>query len=472
MIFLIQSIFFLFNVYAADTCDYIPEYTCSDTVLNDGTGTMTLNKNWERSLKINEESMVQITKDFQKALLSTKKPASKFDIEVALSATGMKLAPACSKKRKNENDSRITFACARTLAKTLARRGRSEIFGARFRSEKNSLEDEVLLRNSVFFKEIVNKQKERLKKSSESKELDKKIEEMFVTSVGFVNKIIDKKIANSKTKALLKAKINTIRFNGTDCSDSETNFDINEVYSINAYYDSTNNTFRFCKGLADSGLSEYNLIRVITHELAHSIDPCRFQFAPKSLKQNYKTDNPYEEYPFQVLQCLRSEGSIQAFDPENSDGYTQGDSDASNSAQETSEDKKQPFCHKLDQINESFCDWLGAEAVYQHMKTNLSKSTKQQYIDGVASISKVVCLDNVGLGKSNLGKTNYYSPHPADRDRLTHIFLAHPGIRRLLGCSSLKEDGDVKYCSFTKGQTEVFENSEKNLQQKNGESIE
>ena len=180
-------------------------------------------------------------------------------------------------------------------------------------------------------------------------------------------------------------------------------------------------------------ISEYQLVDTISHELAHSIDPCNIQLDFKLNSApiiNYEgSDNPEKIYPFPIIECLRSEGSIQAFRPDyNSYPF--------------------PFCHDKDQINESFCDWLSAEILFRHMNSNskLSGNDKNQHINGIASLFRPACNPTDGLGPSRLGQDTD-GPHPATIDRLERIFLAHPGIRRKLCGENVKSE--VRYCDPT-----------------------
>jgi hypothetical protein len=63
----------------------------------------------------------------------------------------------------------------------------------------------------------------------------------------------------------------------------------------------------------------------------------------------------------------------------------------------------------------------------------------------LASLWRTSCTDRNGLETSNLGQPSP-SDHPATRDRLQRITLAHPTIRRLIGCTPLSPDSEIRYC--------------------------
>lgn len=98
--------------------------------------------------------------------------------------------------------------------------------------------------------------------------------------------------------------------------------------------------------------------------------------------------------------------------------------------------ENQSFCHHQDQINESFCDWLSVEVLARYMQRNLKSASREQHIDGIASIHRNACHDEYGLSESRKGKESEFS-HPASGDRLRYILLAHPAIRRFLGCTPI-----------------------------------
>lgn len=472
----ILLLLFTFQTEAAvDTCEALPEYTCSDARLNPGAGSGTIvrsNKENSEKLKIVQDSHQSLQQAFQKALLSRKSPPSEYDINIALSATGNFLSPAC-KKQQTSGNKKMSFACARVLAQTLARRANAEIFSQAHlvgglieptQDRSSSLVDEDYLRNSSLYLQVKNDGIAKLNQSKKSKSLDARVEKIFKSSRSYTNQILDKKIQDKKTKSLLKAKINSIRFEGTDCSNNGNNsYNLNSAFIKNAYYDGTKNIFKYCKGFALDGVSDYHLIHIITHELAHAIDPCNIQKGPRSLKFKYQTNNPENEYPFKILSCLRSKGSVQAYSPQvkirnplglsilNRGGRSDNEEDELPSRtswpqqQQDAAPHKHHFCDHKDQIGESFSDWLGTEVLAKHITNDLSSSTRQQHIDGIASIWRPTCHDLNGLGRSNLGKVGS-SPHPVLRDRLSHITLAHPVIRRHLGCKDIKSTPSVKYC--------------------------
>lgn len=445
MLYLFFTIFL--SVQAADTCDQIPAYTCSTAPLNDATGSLAgQDPSAQRNQELRDQSLRDLTQAYQRALLSRENPISNYNLQLALSATGNTLAPACQQNRPDPEDSRPTFACARILATSLARRANGDIFSDFGPySPRGGLDDEVLLRRSTFYSGIFEAQRESLSAGISGEALSNRVERNFNTSRGLLNEVIESRVSDPQTRNLLRSKINSIQFNGTDCT-GYSGFTAPGAFMRNAFYSADNNTFTYCNGMADLGISDYQLMHIITHELTHAIDPCRIQIGPSSMSFQYTTDIPESEYPFaSVLQCLRSPDSVQAFDPTAPPPSVHVGGVVHGGGMPGLTGTPEPFCGEGDQINESFCDWMGAEVLYRHMSRNLADSTRQQHIDGVSSIWRHSCHDQTGLGESNLGMPGQ-GPHPATLDRLSRITLAHPGIRRTLGCEPLRSGGDVQYC--------------------------
>lgn len=63
---------------------------------------------------------------------------------------------------------------------------------------------------------------------------------------------------------------------------------IAEKFLINAFYHPIKNTLQICDGLMEHTNSEFDLVAIMTHELAHSIDPCSIQLYPEAMAFQYK----------------------------------------------------------------------------------------------------------------------------------------------------------------------------------------
>lgn len=437
-----------------DACEMLPEYTCSDGILNDGTGTMVRNNTQAQQQQIIDDSYTSLVRQFQSALTNAENPPTSRDIDIALSASGGTLAPACREEQRFRNG-RLNFACARFLALFMARKANSDIFDGNnlqgfFNQSETSLEDLDMMVNSGLYTSVFRAHNEQLLSGQDFTQTTERAEAIFNQSREVMGQFITSNITNRNTREQLLNKVNAIRFQGVDCaSPNSDTYSLDSSFMTGAFYVPTDNTFRYCNGLAAQGLSEYNMVAIITHEMAHSIDPCLIADGPRISRFNYSSDDPENsEYPFQVLDCLRSDESVQAFDPNNppeefqqmGGGFPQGFPGMPGRPTEPPE----PFCDRGDQINESFCDWMGAEVLARYMQ-NRPNATRQQHIDGLASIWRPFCNDRDGLGPSNLGQPSP-SNHPSTRDRLQRITLAQPTIRRLIGCTPLSEDSEIRYC--------------------------
>ena len=243
-------------------------------------------------------------------------------------------------------------------------------------------------------------------------------------------------IQNKEVRKKMQEKIGRIKFEGSSCLPEGIDT-IKPLFMKRRYIHSKKKKLLDIveeRWMAEE-LVSINWLETISHELAHSIDPCAIQFDFKSNSApiiNYEgSDNPEKTYPFPIIECLRSEDSIKAFRPDYS-SYPFLDL----------------FCHRKDQIMESFCDWLATEILFRHMNSNskLSGNNKNQHINGIASIYRPDCNPKDGLGPSRLGQETL-SRHPMSIDRLERITFAHPGIRRKLCGKNVKSK--VKYCDPT-----------------------
>ena len=363
---------------------------------------------------------------------------------------------ACIRTKKEDKNIRVPDSCANLLAQVLTERAHRELFYDRENKGKGynsrfihqfSLEAEFSLRRNYLYQEVVMSQRIRI--ISENNEIYKKLNEAVEATLVDVKKTMKDFISkpsiiqSKEVREKMQEKIERIKFKGSRCLHKDSN-SVAPLFMKNAGYNPKTEIFKFCRGVVDDGrISEYQLVHIISHELAHSIDPCNIQLDFKSnsapminFKEsdnpiiNFKeSDNPEKIYPFPIIECLRSKGSVRAFRPK----YPLY--------------PFRPFCKDKDQMKESFCDWLAAEILFRHMNSNskLSKNNENQHINGIASIFRLSCNPIDGLGPSKLGQD--IGRHPAPIDRLERILLAHPGIRRKLCGENAKSD--VKYCDPT-----------------------
>lgn len=275
-----------------------------------------------------------------------------------------------------------------------------------------------------------------------------RIQEIFSKSLSFINQFIATQISEVSVQKYLKEKINEVKFEGINCQRYADDSNHSHGSSPqNAFYNYTRNSVRYCGGLNLAGLSDYQLMYVMAHEIAHSIDPCRVADMTETSSFSYSSLTPdLEEFPFKVLWCLRSEKSVYAFEPSTKvedRGHNEADLQPWQLALLGRSPEAKPFCDKRDQINESFSDWMAAEVLARFMESR-TETSRKQHIDGVAGIFRSSCNQVHQLGVSGFDRG--YSEHPSTIDRLTKITLAHPKVRELLGCSLLQTDSEIQYC--------------------------
>jgi hypothetical protein len=100
-----------------------------------------------------------------------------------------------------------------------------------------------------------------------------------------------------------------------------------------------------------------------------------------------------------------------------------------------------PFCTG-DQIGESFSDWLASEVLPRYIEKNFSHLSRDQIRNGYSNVFRGMCSN------MNPASTNVFGmpdPHPTIQARVNKILLAHPDVRRQLGCE--KDSAPApKYC--------------------------
>jgi|GEM_PF-5942661 len=435
---------------AGNTCNDLANYTCSDKVLNHGSGLMRGSDRHAKSKAESQrrQSFNELIEDYKKALNSTENPVDQKTLKTFLNAAKLRKSKDCRKRRNPPKDKRLLESCADAVANALAIRAYEELYaeetlygrGVIKLDDRGSLKLEIALRKTDLYSDVREAQRSRVIAHNKEiyKSLDKSLETAFKDTKELVLDFVNRNISNSFERSKILSSVRTLQFDGSECL-SKFPFvsNLSSLFLRVAYYTGFNHTISYCRGMADYGVSKYQLVSVFAHEIAHSIDPCRLADTFSDTGLNYKnTSDPENNFPFKVLKCLRSEKSVHA--------YGTASDDLSDEEKEISK-----FCHNTDQINESFCDWMGAEILYRYMKTDLSKNTQQKHYDGVASAWRYLCEDKEGLGSSTLGQERK-TGHPSSVDRLNRIVLAHPGIRREIGCEPLGED--VQYCDKNKNQ--------------------
>ena len=460
------TLLLLISAKANEVCEKkigkITELACSEEPLDIGTAEIKLSEEAkglkEKRRKANIEEMLRA---FKNKIRSLKKPLNKnadflsvlsvAEQEIKKGVSPSKLLylrpsdsfldrdkaalEACIRTKKEDRNIGDYDLCANLLAQVLTERAHGKLFSENY--YYGDMQLEVELRETSLYKEVLKSQRDSI--ISENNKIYEKFDETIEATLVDVKKTMKDFISkpsiiqNEEVRKKMQEKIGRIEFKGSSCL-SKGSDAIAPLFMKGAFYNPRTETFIYCRGMVDGRrLSEYQLVHVISHELAHSIDPCKIQFKSESNPAiiNYEgSDNLEKTYPFSIIGCLRSKDSIQAFNPNHPHAY------------------KTPFCYSSDQIGESFCDWLAAEILSRHMNSNsrLSGNDKNQHINGIASAFRFLCDPRDGLGTSGLDQENY-SGYPMPIDRLERIFLAHPGIRRKLCGKNVKSK--VRYCDPT-----------------------
>ena len=494
------TLLLLISAKADEACEKkigkIAELACSKKHLDIGKAEIKLSEEAkgleEKQRKANIEKMVRA---YKKKIRSLKKPLNKnADFLLFLSLAeqeiktgrspseflysrssddfldGDKVAlEACIRTKKGDiNNIEDYDSCANFLAQVVTERAHGELFYD-FDDDDDSynpsqnLELEVKLRENSLYKKVYESERRRI--ISKHDEIYEKFDEAIKATLVDVKKTMKDFISkpgiiqSEEVRKKMQKQIERIKFEGSSCL-SEGIDSVAPLFYDGAGYNVKEEILTYCRGEVDGQrISEYQLIQLISHELAHSIDPCFIQFDFKSNSApiiNYEgSDSPEKIYPFPIIECLRSEDSIQAFRPNYRPyphHYYSMYYDTQNTPYNSHPPSRPsrpppPFCHHDDQIGESFCDWLATEILFRHMNSNskLSGNDKNQHINGIASIYRSHCYPKDGLGLSELGQD--IGRHPASIDRLERITLAHPGIRRKLCGKNVKSK--VRYCDPT-----------------------
>lgn len=151
--------------------------------------------------------------------------------------------------------------------------------------------------------------------------------------------------------------------------------------------------------------SDANLFSVFAHEMAHSIDPCRWSFY-------IGTNNPFEK----VIQCLRSDNSVAAKKRDDSKMQWALDKKVLNKEMADSLQKHlscnrsfyPPKGTQKDQILESFADWLSAEAFaigpYSNQFPRADLCQTKELMEGSSYPSNLARLEKIYLSQPQLQK--------------------------------------------------------------------
>lgn len=451
-------------------CSDLAKFTCAPGDYDDGTGVSRSGEARQDIVdQVKQSSRTRLQANYLSAL---RLPENSYFREAAKAATGLSAAPDCA---------RPTPRCDEVLAQGLSQFSLKRLFPppqmggmiiggyTPMGMPGASLKDIDFLLNDRTFLELERAESARIRAAVVDEDMNNKIKnDLFPEVQKQITNIINERITDPGVKSYLAMKISSIRFEGTDCGDmggafSPQDSSINSLLIPNAFYNPQTNTFKYCNGFLMTDRSEFKIISVIAHELGHSIDPCNIARGPSTVAFQYKgvdLEAKEGEYPFTgVISCLRSPQSVEARRPqvyvpmgqspypmpggpfpggpfpptggESGGGVGQPPAPMPTFPQNQSNTFGDAFCTG-DQIGESYSDWLASEVLPRYMNAKHPNLSQDQFRNGYSNVFRGMCnnLEPAPIGMMGM------DPHPPVPARINRIILAHPEVRRHMGCQS------------------------------------
>jgi hypothetical protein len=163
--------------------------------------------------------------------------------------------------------------------------------------------------------------------------------------------------------------------------------------------------------------SKYNLAFTLTHEIAHSIDPCELKEAKVGI-------HSYTE----LVRCLGTPPEALIYE-----------------------------CQPHGKLSEIFADWMATNVIAKILEEDSRKLTSRQVKFAVFNSIRDLCIEEDQLADEEEDSSLFFvnhpnrsnaqpalveatkkpqlaSAHPSDQFRMNRIFGQHPVIRELLGC--------------------------------------
>jgi hypothetical protein len=448
-------------------CSDLANFTCAPGDFNDGTGVSRGEDAKEEILqKVKASARTRLEERFKNALAQ---PESVYLKELARAATGLSSSPDCSDKNK---DSEV---CNALLAKGMAQISIKRLFPDVSANPymypmgpmsptmtPPPLKDLDYLVGNPAYQVLEGKESAAIKKELTDPDFNDRLRtSIFPVVQKEIAGMISERIQDPDVRKKILLKVASIQFQGNDCSEMAGGQgpSLNSLFIPNAFYDPERNTFKYCNGFIITDHSEFKIVSVIAHELAHSIDPCNIAKGPSTVAIPYSAKDlagREAQFPFTgVISCLRSPDSVGAkvFPPPPAfGGFTS--SPYPMPAPGPGEDNFTPppmpvtvpdFCSN-DQIGESFADWTAAEITPKYLKEKHPELTREQFRYGYSNIFRGMCSN---VNPASPGGMMGPDVHPDVRLRANRIILASPEIRKQMGCT----DDPVpapKYCGSGK----------------------
>ncbi len=435
---IITSLIIFINLSFSGVCDSLSDLACAPGKFSDGTGTVPSESEVRHARSQYEQSARKhLSMEFTSLINN---PDNSFFKESAKQAFGLTDFPACTgSSTKDKSD------CDQNIIEGLTNLGENNILETKV-DRLGDLESLDFIRRNHMFTSVLDKVTANAEKQLGTEPIKKKIQNTVFP--GIKNALITKINSwplDTKQKQLMISKIKSIRFEGSKCSSFGSN--IKSLLKPNAYYNASANTFSYCAGMISESSSDFTLAMIVAHELAHSIDPCNLSNSLNKIMGNSEVEGSVDvldqQSPYaNVISCLRDKASIGAknfAEPPVQESQSNTYGDPSPPSKETT---RVSFCD-LDQIGESFSDWVGAEILPEYIRAQ-HKLTKNQYINGYANAFRPLC--------KSFTDVDMVTEHPRSQERIDKIIISNPKVRKDMGCPP---EGKFVYCSFSYKATPV-----------------
>ncbi len=242
--------------------------------------------------------------------------------------------------------------------------------------------------------------------------------------------VLRRRVVDQKILVGMVSRVQSVQVVITENSDAMSyNHSFHRVNVGMLFFKEINTPFRIHPSL-------FSFIQAVSHEIAHSIDPCMLQLGLGGTKNlpsllnlaGMTLDESITVYPIQSLQCL-SNSSVSV-------GLGFGEID------EKSFDSNhpmfgKPLCAAL-RLNETLSDYLAAEVLNSLIRRKFSHLTQEQLINGLANVYSINCHAKSPPSEGSA------MIHPSGSTRLAWIVLKHPGIREALQCGPVQDS--KQYC--------------------------
>lgn len=422
LIFILLSLLPGKAAQAANACQNLSEFACTEGTYNDGTGSVTVPRSTHLT-EVHRKYLDLSIPEFEKIFQS---PQNANFRNLAIEALGEDQA-SCMVSSASD-----VRACNQILSSRL---GDLLILSPSNSSFSSVFNDEKLydLTNSPLFLDVAVKTNAEIRKGYPVQERLSKIRNKTLPGI---KKQMAARIASlpldEATKEVMTRKIQQVQLDENDCSAPQASTNtltmLNENFYPNGFYSSTTNSLQICQGFLTDPYSEFAVARVIAHELAHSIDPCHIAVGNAENSIKYSSYGSFDvvnkEYPLkELVSCLRGSKSAKA--------------QINPSALQNHPHSHNDVCIN-DQAGEAVADWFATEVMVNHLHEEHPHLTNEQWQKGISNSFRVFCGNTHSEG---------FSVHPSDSIRIDNILGANPAIRAKMGCSNTPTN--ATYCDGT-----------------------